>query len=67
VYLQPNSDVSGITGNTIDMAFCTAELSIFGETTSFTDHGGFGAVSEALSAGLMLVMSLWDDYYTNIL
>jgi cellulose 1,4-beta-cellobiosidase len=67
VYPQPNSDVSGITGNTIDTTFCTAELSIFGETTSFTDHGGFGAVSEALSAGLVLVMSLWDDYYANML
>ena len=67
VYPQPNSDISGITGNTIDAAFCTAELSIFGETTSFTDHGGFGAVSEALSTGMVLVMSLWDDYYASML
>ncbi|KIN02410.1 carbohydrate-binding module family 1 protein [Oidiodendron maius Zn] len=67
VYPQPNSDISGITGNTIDAAFCTAELSIFGETTSFTNHGGLASVSKALSAGMVLVMSLWDDYYANML
>jgi cellulose 1,4-beta-cellobiosidase len=67
VYPQPNADVAGITGNVIDAAFCTAELSVFQETTSFTNHGGLGAVSKALSAGMVLVMSLWDDYYANML
>lgn len=67
VFPQPNSDIPGITGNVIDADFCTSELSTFGETTSFTDHGGLGGSSKGLAAGMVLVMSLWDDYYANML
>jgi cellulose 1,4-beta-cellobiosidase len=66
-YAQPNSDVAGITGNVIDTAYCAAALSVFGETTSFTDHGGLAGMSEGLSAGMVLVMSLWDDYDADML
>jgi cellulose 1,4-beta-cellobiosidase len=66
-YAQPNSQIAGITGNTIDTAFCTAAISIFDETTSFTDKGGMAGVSAALEAGVVLVMSLWDDYAVNML
>lgn len=66
-YAQPNSQIAGITGNTIDTAYCTAELSIFDETTSFTDKGGMAGVSAALEAGVVLVMSLWDDYAVDML
>lgn len=67
VYPQPDSAVSGVTGNVINTEFCTAELSTFQETTSFADHGGMAGVGKALSAGVVLVMSLWDDYYANML
>lgn len=67
VYPQPDSNIAGITGNTIDTDFCTAEITTFGETTSFSDKGGFGGVSAALEAGVVLVMSLWDDYAVNML
>jgi cellulose 1,4-beta-cellobiosidase len=67
VYPQPNSDIPGITGNVIDSDFCTASLSTFGESTSFTKHGGLSGMSKALSAGMVLVMSLWDDYAVNML
>ncbi|KAL1964400.1 hypothetical protein VTN77DRAFT_6958 [Rasamsonia byssochlamydoides] len=67
VYAQPNSDIAGITGNVIDAAYCTAENSVFQEEGSFAQHGGMSGVSEALSAGMVLVMSVWDDYDANML
>ena len=67
VYAQPNADITGLTGNVIDAAYCAAEISVFGEEGSFTTHGGLSAVSEALSAGMVLVMSLWDDDYADML
>lgn len=67
VHAQPTSKIAGVTGNVIDSAFCAAQLSAFGETTSFTDKGGMAAVSAALKAGMVLVMSIWDDYAVDML
>jgi cellulose 1,4-beta-cellobiosidase len=67
VHAQPASTVSGISGNVIDTAFCAAELTAFGETASFSNKGGMPAVSAALQAGMVLVMSVWDDYAVDML
>jgi len=67
VVCASHSKVAGISGNVIDTAFCAAELSAFGETTSFTTRVGMAAVSAALKAGMVLVMSLWDDYAVDML
>ena len=61
VFAQPDAtDVPGYTGNEITAAYCTAEEAAFGGT-SFTDKGGLPQMAKALSGGMVLVMSLWDD------
>lgn len=65
----PNSEstVAGTSGNSITSDFCDAQKAAFGDTTSFQDKGGMDAMSQALGAGMVLVMSLWDDHYANML
>ncbi|PNP48036.1 exoglucanase 1 precursor [Trichoderma gamsii] len=66
-FVQPNaSGLSGYTGNTINSAYCSAEQTAFGGT-SFTDKGGLTQMNKALSGGMVLVLSLWDDYAANML
>ncbi|RFU76296.1 cellobiohydrolase i [Trichoderma arundinaceum] len=66
-YAQPNAqNVNGYTGNQLNSAYCAAEQATFGGS-SFTDKGGLTQFSKATSSGMVLVMSLWDDYYANML
>ncbi|TID25607.1 glycoside hydrolase family 7 protein [Venturia nashicola] len=66
----PNSvsKVEGVTGNSITPAFCDAQKKAFGEEAknSFKTLGGFKSMSDALSKGMVLVLSLWDDHYANM-
>ncbi|TFK71915.1 cellobiohydrolase I [Pluteus cervinus] len=64
-----NSKVSvpGITGDSITGAYCDAQKSVFGDTTDFQNKGGLAAMGKALSNGVVLVMSVWDDPATNML
>ncbi|EED14886.1 1,4-beta-D-glucan-cellobiohydrolyase, putative [Talaromyces stipitatus ATCC 10500] len=67
VFAQPSSKIDGISGNAINSDYCSAEISTFGGNPSFTKHGGLAGVSTALKNGMVLVMSLWDDYSVNML
>ena len=60
------SDVSGVSGNSITSDFCTAQKSAFGDDDIFTQHGGLSGMGDALSKGMVLVLSLWDDHYANM-
>lgn len=60
-FVQPNAqNIPGYTGNEITTEYCAAEQEAFGGT-SFTDKGGLTQMNQALSGGMVLVMSLWDD------
>lgn len=61
------SDVSGVSGNSITSDFCTAQKTAFGDEDIFSQHGGMSGISEGLSQGMVLVMSLWDDHYADML
>jgi cellulose 1,4-beta-cellobiosidase len=61
------SDVSGVSGNSITTDFCTAQKTAFGDEDIFTQHGGLSGMGEGLDQGMVLVMSLWDDHYSNML
>lgn len=61
------SDVSGVSGNSITSDFCKAQKTAFGDKDTFSQHGGLSGVSKALSQGMVLVMSLWDDHYSDML
>jgi cellulose 1,4-beta-cellobiosidase len=39
----------------------------FGDNQSFTKHGGFRQLKQALGKGMVLVLSLWDDHDVNML
>ncbi len=65
----PNSqsEVSGVSGNSITESFCVAQKAAFGDNNTYDAHGGFASMSSAMEDGMVLVMSLWDDYYANML
>jgi len=65
----PNSEskISGVTGNSITKAFCDAQKQVFGDRYTYDEKGGFASMSKAMQGGMVLVMSLWDDHYANML
>ncbi|KAI0152706.1 glycoside hydrolase family 7 protein [Xylariaceae sp. FL1272] len=65
----PNSEstISGTSGNEITTDFCTAQKAAFGDDDHFSEKGGLAQMGEALAGGMVLVMSLWDDHYANML
>lgn len=65
----PNSQstISGVTGNSITTAYCSAQKTAFGDQDIFTKHGGLAAMGRALAGGMALVMSVWDDHAVNML
>lgn len=67
VISQASSDTSGITGNEITADYCEAEKAVFGGPDEFDDKGGMDQMSAALAEGVVLVLSLWDDYYADML
>jgi len=65
----PNSSskVSGVTGNSITEAYCTAQKSVFGDTNEFASQGGLKTIGQGFGTGVVLVLSVWDDYSANML
>jgi cellulose 1,4-beta-cellobiosidase len=66
VFDQPTSNVAGVSGNSITDAFCKNQKSVFGDTNDFAAKGGLKAMGDAFADGMVLVMSLWDDYDVNM-
>ncbi|KAL3420687.1 glycosyl hydrolase family 7 [Phlyctema vagabunda] len=65
----PNSvsRISGVTGNSITTNFCNAQKVAFGDSNGYIQKGGFTSMTKAFQAGMVLVLSLWDDYAANML
>lgn len=55
------SDMTGVSGNSINDEYCTAQKEATNSTNSFADKGGFDSMTTAMKSGMVLVMSLWDD------
>jgi len=56
------AQVSGINkGNSITDDFCAQERTAFGGVNTFKNQGGLKGMGEALSRGMVLAMSIWDD------
>ena len=64
---QPASTIPGIKGNSITSKFCDAQKKVFGDKAIFQKKGGMANMAKALSQGMVLVMSLWDDHNSNML
>ncbi|KAF7861533.1 hypothetical protein EAF04_008095 [Stromatinia cepivora] len=67
VYEQPSSDISGVSGNSITDDFCSAQKTAFGDVDYFSQKGGMAAMGKKMADGMVLVLSIWDDYNVNML
>lgn len=68
VFQNTKVEVPGVKEYTsISDQMCTDVKTVFGDTNSFSQKGGLSAFSKSLSAGMVLVMSLWDDHAANML
>ena len=61
------STIEGNPGNSITAEFCKAQKVAFGDQDTFNDKGGMSQFSKGLATPMVLVMSLWDDHYSNML
>ena len=58
----------GLTGyDSITDGYCSDIKSLFGDHDDYSEKGGLKAMGDALDRGMVLVMSLWDDHFTNML
>jgi cellulose 1,4-beta-cellobiosidase len=64
---QPASTIPGVDGNSITTKFCDQQKAAFKDTYTYKDKGGQANMAKALAQGMVLVMSLWDDHYSNML
>jgi len=68
VIMNSAVNIAGIdAGNSISTDFCTQQKTAFGDTDSFTANGGLAGIAKSFTAGVVLVMSVWDDYAANML
>merc|ERR1711953_1375111 len=59
--------VNGNQHDRISDEFCADWVAETQDGTNFLDKGGMKTISESLETGVVLVMSLWDDHYANML
>jgi len=53
--------------NAISEDFCVAQKQVTGDPDDFDNKGGLTSIGNALENGMVLVMSLWDDYAAYML
>jgi len=66
----PGPKFDGIPATTnmaITPEFCTAAFKAFSDRNRFAEVGGFDQLNKALQVPMVLVMSIWDDHYSNML
>merc|ERR1712196_516306 len=59
--------VNGNKHDRITTDFCKDWVAETQDGTNFEEKGGLQAMGSAMDAGVVLVMSLWDDHYANML
>jgi len=63
-----NVNFTGISPyDSISDQYCDDQKTLFGDKNSFKNNGGLSALGNSLSNGVVLVMSLWDDYAAHML
>jgi len=75
LYVQNNkviynsaANFTGLKGyDSVTDQYCTDQKKLFGDKNAFEANGGLKAMGQALESGVVLVMSLWDDYYAQML
>jgi cellulose 1,4-beta-cellobiosidase len=46
---------------------CNAQFTVFDDRNRFSEVGGWSKLNEAFGIPMVLVMSIWDDHYANML
>ena len=64
---DPTVTVGGDTFDRLSDGFCAAQKKAFGDENTFEARGGLAAVGDQMDAGMVLVMSLWDDHDVDML
>mmetsp|Transcript_32624 Transcript_32624/g.86061 ORF Transcript_32624/g.86061 Transcript_32624/m.86061 type:complete len:468 (+) Transcript_32624:47-1450(+) len=67
VFQNPQVDINGKLYDSITDDMCTDMKDYFGDDQGFSKHGGLEAMGDQMESGMVLVMSLWDDYSVNML
>ncbi|KAI0786926.1 exo-cellobiohydrolase I precursor [Abortiporus biennis] len=68
VIANSNVNIPGIDAvNSITDNFCTQQKTAFGDTNSFSNQGGLTQMGKALANGMVLALSIWDDYAADML
>jgi len=60
-------NVNGNQHSSITDDYCDDWVATTQDGTNFAAKGGLSAIGDALETGVVLVMSLWDDHYANML
>ncbi|RYO81703.1 hypothetical protein DL766_006746 [Monosporascus sp. MC13-8B] len=64
----PGPTYSGLPASSaITPEFCKNQFKVFNDRDRFSECGGFPQVNRALQIPMVLVMSIWDDHYANML
>merc|ERR1719213_1243158 len=63
----PTVTLQGKKHDSITTDFCQDWVDTTKDGTNFLEKGGFDAVDKSLEKGVVLVMSLWDDHFANML
>ena len=61
------STAGGLTGNSITDKWCAAQKVAFKDNNVFESMGGLKVMGGALTRGMVLVMSIWDDHFAKML
>ncbi|KAH7067865.1 exoglucanase-like protein 1 precursor [Paraphoma chrysanthemicola] len=68
VFKNPEPTIPGMTGNSITQEWCNTQKEVFNEEIyPFNEFGGMASMGKGMGLGMVLVMSLWDDHYANML
>jgi cellulose 1,4-beta-cellobiosidase len=60
---QPRANIPGIAPTSIiNDLYCNTEKKVFGDNNDFELFGGIPQMGKAMDQGMVLVLSLWDDY-----
>jgi len=66
VIANAGSKIQNVTGNTMTDEFCNAQKETFGDYDHHQEKGGLQSMGEALKRGMVLSLSIWDDYSTHM-
>ncbi|CAN9144561.1 unnamed protein product [Alternaria alternata] len=68
VISNPEPTIPGMKGNSITQEWCNTQKEVFQEEIyPFNEFGGMASMGRGMNLGMVLVMSLWDDHYANML